>query len=238
MWDKVYYFIMIPMVYIAAATFILGLLSKFIIVLLSPKPAGTYAIFPKKRYRFIGAVGEALFVPTAFRKDMRFWLMIIAFHVAFFLLFIGHLELIREFAIFQIITHHVFLGGGIVGIVLIATVLYFLFRRLKSPWREISVPEDYIILLLLFLTFIFGSHMSLASRYGIAGFDIPVDAYREYLSSLFTKNPTISQGILASPHYVLVVLHVFFANLFLMLFPFSKMIHSVFIFTAQLIKRK
>lgn len=238
MWDKVYYFIMIPMVYLAAATFVLGLLGKFIIVLLSPKPAGTYAVFPKNGSRFIGAVGEAIFVPTAFRKDKLFWLMIIAFHAAFFLLFVGHLELIREFKILQIIPHHVFLGAGIVGLVLIVTVLYFLFRRFKSPWREISVPEDYLLLILLFLTFIFGSHMSLASRYGIAGFDIPVESYRQYLSSLFTATPYISQGILASPHYVLVVLHVFFANLFLMLFPFSKMIHSAFIFAAQLIKRK
>lgn len=238
MWDNVYYFIMIPMVYIAAATFVLGLVFKFTLVMLSPKPKGTYAVFPKKRFRLLGAIAEALFVPTAFRKSKIFWLAIIAFHVAFFLLFLGHLELIREFRFLQIIPHYVFLGGGAVGIVLIITVLYFLFRRFKSPWREISVPEDYLILILLFLTFIFGSHMSLASRYGIAGFDIPVESYRQYLSSLFTAHPFVSQGIMASPHYVLVALHIFFANLFLMLFPFSKMVHSVFIFTAQLIKRK
>ncbi len=238
MWDKIYFFIMVPMVYIAAAVFVMGLLLKFIIILASKKPKGTYAVFPKPKFAFPGAVAESFLVPTAFKKNKLFWLMIIAFHAAFFLLFIGHIELIREFAIIQIIPHQVFLGAGFVGITLIISVLYFLFRRFKSPWREISVPEDYIILLLLFLTFIFGSHMSLASRYGIAGFDIPVDAYREYLSSLFTKTPHVSQGILASPHYVLVVLHVFFANLFLMLFPFSKMIHSAFIFAAQLIKRK
>lgn len=238
MWDTIYYFIMIPMVYIATATFIFGLAAKFAIVLLSKKPVGTYSVFPKSRFHIAGAIGESLLIPTAFRKDKLFWLMIIAFHAAFFLLFIGHLELIREFKFLQIIPHHIFLGAGIVGIVLTISVLYFLFRRFKSPWREISVPEDYLILILLFLTFIFGSHMSLASRYGIAGFDIPVESYRQYLSSLFTTTPSVSQGILASPHYVLVVLHVFFANLFLMLFPFSKMVHSVFIFAAQIIKRK
>ncbi|MCX7678625.1 MAG: respiratory nitrate reductase subunit gamma [Spirochaetes bacterium] len=238
MWDKIYYLIMIPMVYIAFATFIGGLIIKFIIVFRSKKLTGSYAIYPKSKYPLAAAIGESVIVPTAFKKQKLFWLMIIAFHIAFFLLFIGHLELIREFKILQIIPHDVFLGGGIVGIVLIVSVLYFLFRRFKSPWREISVPEDYVLLILLFLTFIFGSHMSLASRYGIAGFDISVEAYRQYLSSLFTTSPAISQGILASPHYVLVVLHIFFANLFLMVFPFSKMIHSVFIFIAQFIKRK
>ena len=238
MWDSVYYFVMVPMVYIAFATLIGGTIFKIVLIFMSPKIKGTLAVFPRGSVPKLCAIKDAFFVPSAFRKDRIFWGFIIAFHAAFLLLVIGHLELIREFAIIQIIPHEVFLGAGWVGIVLIVTTLYFLFRRFKSPWREISVPEDFYILLLLFLTFIFGSHMTLASRYGIAGFDISVTAYREYLTSLFLLNPKISQGILASPHYVIVVLHIFFANLFMILFPFSKMIHSVFTFSAQFIKRK
>ncbi len=238
MWDSIYYFVMVPMVYIAFGTLFGGILFKFIVVLRSPKIKGTLAVFPRGPVPKLGALRDSFFIPDAFRKDKVFWFFIIAFHAAFLLLIIGHLELVREFALFQIIPHYVFLGAGWVGVVLIASTLYFLFRRFKSPWREISVPEDYIILLLLFLAFIFGSHMNLASRYGIAGFDIPVQSYREYLSSFFTSTPHVSRGIIASPHYVIVVLHVFFANLFLMLFPFSKMVHSVFMFAAQFIKRK
>jgi len=226
------------MVYIAFATLVFGIIFKFTVIFLSPKYKGILPIFPKESAPALCAVKDAFFVPVAFMKDKALWFFILAFHGAFLLLIIGHLELIREFSFIQVIPHDIFLGAGWVGVVLVVSTLYFLFRRFKHPWREISVPEDYIILLLLFLTFIFGSHMNLASRYGIAGFDIPVESYREYLSSLFTTSPRVSPGIIASPHYVIVVLHVFFANLFLMLFPFSKMIHSVFTFAAQFIVRK
>ncbi len=238
MWDSIYYFIMVPMVYIAFVTLIAGTLFKLVLIFMSPTIKGTLAVFPRGSVPKLCALKDAFFVPIAFMKDRVLWFFIIAFHGAFLLLFIGHLELIRDFPIIQIIPHEVFLGAGWVGIILIVSTLYFLFRRFKSPWREISVPEDFFILLLLFLTFIFGSHMNLASRYGVAGFDISVNAYREYLTSLFLFKPVVSQGILASPHYVIVVLHVFFANLFLIMFPFSKMIHSVFTFSAQFIKRK
>jgi nitrate reductase gamma subunit len=83
-----------------------------------------------------------------------------------------------------------------------------------------------------------GSHMHLAARYGVASFDIPVADYRSYISSLINLKPALPAGITGSPHYVIIMLHIFFANLFIMIFPFSKMIHSVFIFFTQNIKRK
>ena len=122
--------------------------------------------------------------------------------------------------------------------VLIVTTVYFLLRRFNSPVRGISIPEDYVLLILLFLTIIFGSHMNLASRYAETGFDITVNDFRIYLSSLAAFKPAVPEEISDSPHYVLMVLHIFFANLFLILFPFSKMIHSVFIFFALHLKRK
>ena len=100
----------------------------------------------------LGVIKDAFAVPTAFNKTKVFWFFIVVYHVAFVLLFIGHLELIREFKVLQIIPHRVFLGAGWVGIALIVSVLYFLFRRFRSPHNAISVPEDYLLLILLFLT--------------------------------------------------------------------------------------
>ncbi len=239
MWDKIYYFVMVPMVYAAFAILILGIIFKFVLYLVSPGIKGTRATFPKRLPRMIGVLTDAFAVPTAFRKARVFWFFIIAFHVSFLLLFIGHLELIRNFKILQVIPHEVFLGAGWVGITIIVAVLFFLFRRFTPPSRIISVPEDYILLLLLFLASIFGSHMHLAARYGIAGFDIPLDeGYRAYLGSMAAFKPELPATITSSPHYVIVMLHIFFANLFLMIFPFSKMIHSVFIFFSFNLKRK
>lgn len=240
MWSKIFYIVMIPMVYAAFAVLIGGLLFKLAVVLFSKKFKGSLAAYPKRMPRPIGVPAEALGVPVAWRKDKVLWIFIMAYHIAFALLFIGHLELIREFKVLQVIPHQVFLGAGAVGIVLIITVLYFLFRRFKSPWREISVPEDYLLLILLFLTMFIGSHLHLSARFYAGGgaFDIPVEAYREYLSSLVAFNPVVPPGIADSPHYVLVALHIFLANLVLMMIPFSKVIHMVFTFLSLNLKRK
>jgi nitrate reductase gamma subunit len=240
MWNSIFYFVMVPMVYAAFAVLIGGLIFKLAVVLFSKKFRGSLATYPKRAPRPLGVAGEALAVPVAWRKDKIFWVFIIAYHIAFILLFIGHLELIREFKILQIIPHQVFLGAGWVGIVLMVTVLYFLLRRFRSPWREISVPEDFIILILLFLTMIIGSHLHLSARLYAGGgaFDIPVEAYREYLSSIIAFSPVVPKGIEDSPHYVLVALHIFLANLVLMLIPFSKVVHMVFAFLSLNLKRK
>jgi nitrate reductase gamma subunit len=240
MWSKIFYFAMVPMVYAAFAVLIGGLLFKLAVVFFSKKFPGSLATYPKRLPRPIGVAAEAFAVPAAWKKDKVFWIFIIAYHVAFVLLFIGHLELIREFRALQIIPHDVFLGAGSVGIVLIITVLYFLFRRFRSPWREISVPEDFLILILLFLTMFIGSHLHLSARLYAGGgaFDIPVEAYREYLSSLVAFKPVVPSGIADSPHYVLVALHIFLANLVLMLIPFSKVVHMAFAFLSLNLRRK
>jgi len=229
---------MVHMVYIAITVFFLGLAYKLMIALLSTSVSGTMGTFPRSTPRPVGIAIDAFLAPAVFRADKKFWFIIILFHVAFFLLLIGHVELIREFASLQFIPHEVMLGGGIVGLVLIASTLYFLFRRFHSPFREISNMEDYVFLILLFLTMVIGSHLHLAARYGVAGFDIPLDDYRVYLSSILSLAPVIPDGIAGSPHYVLVALHIFLANLVLIFFPFTKMVHSIFAFAAHNIARR
>ncbi len=236
--DSIFYFVMVPMVYIAVAVLISGLLFKLLRAAFSPGIKGTLGAYPRTLPRPAGVIKDSLLVPSAFLKDKIFWLFIVIFHFAFLLLIIGHIELIRDLNIIQIIPHEIFFGAGWVGAVLIISTLYFLFRRFRSPYNEISVPEDYILLILLFLSMIFGSHMHLAARYGIAGFDIPVADYRSYIYSLIILRPELPGGITGSPHYVIIMLHILFANIFMMIFPFSKMIHSVFIFITQNIKRK
>lgn len=238
MWNKVYYFVMVYMVYAALIVLIGGILYKIATVMMLNRFRGSLATYPKNLPRAVAVPAEALFVPTAWRRSRVFWFFIIAFHIALTLLFIGHLELISSFRVIQIIPHQVFLGAGIVGIAFIITVLYFLFRRFRSPWREISVPGDFILLLLLFLTSIIGSHLHIGERYGMAQFGAGADLYREYFASLLAFKPAIPEGLSGSPHYVLVALHVFLANIVLMMIPFSKMVHMLFAFLSLNLKRK
>ena len=147
------------------------------------------------------------------------------FHICFFFLIIGHIELIAKIDAFQVIAHEIFLGKGLIGLILAIALLFFLFRRFVSPNRDLSVPEDYYLLILLFLTVIFGSEMDWARRWYDYS-EMTVQDYRAYLFSLLILKPVLPGAITGSGHSFMLVLHVFFANLFLIFFPFSKIMHA------------
>ena len=223
--QTVYYVILVPMVYIAFAIFLLGSIIRLVNLLREPKHPTTLQIFPEKRPRWLWALHDTFLLPTVRRHNPLLWAFLMLFHISFLLLIIGHLELIGDFRIFQIIEHEVFLGKGFLGLILSVSLLFFLFRRFLSPNRELSVPEDYYLLILLFLTVLFGSQMDWARNWYEYG-DISVEDYREYLSSLLYLKPYLSANLTLSGHSFMLVLHVFFANLFLIFFPFSKIMHS------------
>ncbi len=221
----VYFIILIPMVYIAFAVFFVGIVVRLVKIFREPKNPTTLQIYPEKRHRWAWALYDTFLLPTVRKHNPAFWVFLILFHICFLLLIIGHLEVIREFKIFQIIPHEVFLGRGFVGLILSVCALFFLFRRFASPIRELSVPEDYYLLILLFLTVFFGSQMDWARRWYEYG-NLSVEDYRAYLSSLVYLRPELSPELTESGHSFMLVLHVFFANLFLMFFPFSQLMHS------------
>ncbi len=231
-----YYLILIPMVYVAFAVFFVGTGIRLVKMFREPKHPATLQIFPEKRPQWFWALYDTFLLPTVRRHNPVLWVFLLMFHISFLLLIIGHLELIDEFRIFQVIEHEVFLGGGFIGLILSVALLFFLVRRFVSPNRELSVPEDYYLLILLFLTMLFGSEMDWARRWYEYG-EISVDDYREYLSSLLYLRPELPLSVTASGHSFMLVLHVFFANLFLIFFPFSKVMHSFFSLPMNKLRR-
>lgn len=223
--EIVYYIILIPMVYVAFAVFFVGTGIRLVKLFREPRNPTTLQIFPDKRPRWVWALHDTFLLPTVRRHNPIFWVFLMLFHISFLLLIIGHLELLDDFRIFQIVQHEVFLGKGFVGLILSISLLFFLFRRFVSPNRDLSVPEDYYLLILLFLTVFFGSQMDWARRWYDYG-NLSVVEYREYLSSLLYLKPHLSSDLTSSGHSFMLVLHVFFANLFLMFFPFSQVMHS------------
>ena len=221
----VYYIILIPMVYVAFAVFFVGTGIRLVKLFREPRNPTTLQIFPDKQPRWVWALHDTFLLPTVRRHNPIFWVFLMLFHISFLLLIIGHLELLDDFRIFQIVQHEVFLGKGFVGLILSISLLFFLFRRFVSPNRDLSVPEDYYLLILLFLTVFFGSQMDWARRWYDYG-NLSVVEYREYLSSLLYLKPHLSSDLTSSGHSFMLVLHVFFANLFLMFFPFSQVMHS------------
>jgi len=216
--------------------FVLGVVVKIVKLLQAPPHPTTLQIYPERRPRWLWALHDAFLLPTVRRHNPILWVFLMLFHIALLLLFLGHLELVREFKVFQIIEHEVFLGRGFVGLVLCIALIYFLFRRFVSPNREMSVPEDYYLLILLFLTVLFGCQMDWARTwYEYDG--LTVDDYRTYLSSLLVLKPELPPGVTFSGHSFMLILHVFFANLFFMFFPFSKIMHLFFTIPMNKLRR-
>ena len=91
-------------------------------------------------------------------------------------------------------------------------------------------------LILLFLTVIFGSQLDWSRAWFGYG-EMAVDEYRDYLSSLLYLRPELSEDITLPGHSFMLVLHVFFANLFLIFFPFSKIMHSFFSMAMNKLRR-
>jgi nitrate reductase gamma subunit len=223
--QTLYYLILVPMVYVAFAVFLVGTVSRLIGIAGLPVYAPTLQVFPKKGSGWVLALYDSFTLPTVRKHNPLLWVFLTLFHICFFLLIIGHIELIARIDVFQVIAHEIFPGKGFIGLILAIALLFFLFRRFVSPNRDLSVPEDYYLLILLFLTVIFGSEMDWARRwYGYS--EITVQDYRAYLFSLLILKPALPVAITGSGHSFMLVLHVFFANLFLIFFPFSKIMHA------------
>lgn len=223
--ETLYYIILVPMVYLAFAIFFIGTTVRLIKIFREPKHPTTLQIYPHKKPGWLLALYDTFLFPTVRRHKPTLWVFLMLFHVALLLLIIGHLEVFGDFPIFQIIPHEIFLGKGLVGLVAAIALLYFLFRRMLSPVRELSVPEDYYLLILLFLIVLFGSQMDWARRWYDYG-ELTVEDYQVYLSSLWHFRPELPEAVMFSGHSFMLVLHIFFANLFLMFFPFSQSMHS------------
>jgi nitrate reductase gamma subunit len=231
-----YFIVLVPMVYLSFAVLILGTIFRIIKISREPPNPIKLQVYPERRPSWLWAIYDTFLFPTALRHKPLLWVFLMLFHIAFALLIIGHLELIRSFAVFQIIPHDPFLGYGFIGLTLSLCLLFFLFRRFSSPVKELSVPEDYYLLILLFLAVIFGNELDWARRW--YGFDsITVDDYRRYLISLVTFKPIVPNALTASGHSFMLVLHIFFSNLFMIFFPFSQAMHSFLSLPMNKLKR-
>lgn len=237
--DRFCYFVMVPMVYGAIAILLAGTLLRLIRMRLAPNPrAISLRVFPEKRSKVLAVLGDIFLFPNLTRKkDAAYWVFFGLFHTSLLLLLLGHLELIADIKGLQLVKHRIFLGNGFVGLLFGISLLFFLFRRFRSPYRELSIPEDFFIILGLLSIGFFGSHLNLAALYSRHGFDIPLEAYRHYLGSIIRLSPTVPTEISESPHQVILVGHIFLANLFFIYFPFSKLMHAILAFFSNAVKR-
>jgi nitrate reductase gamma subunit len=227
------------MVYVAGVVFLAGTIWQAVRIGRGLRYSLDKAVGPVREPRLLGALSDTFFFPQLLKTHPVHWVVLIVFHFAVLLLLLGHLELIGEIGVLQVVPHRVFLGGGVIGVFLFGVALFFLFRRFHAPLTAISEPASYYTLIVFLLAILFGSQLHLA-RSLFAYSTIEVDDYRDYLVGMLTLRPTLPEIFTDDVvgHTFLLVLHVFFANLVLMLFPTTRAMHALLAFPLARLRRR
>ena len=227
------------MVYAAITIFILGMVYRVYQWLGAPKARLRTGVFPKPdkgAARWGQVAVDSLTFPQALKADRTVWTFTILFHFGLLGAFVGHLRLFHEFTPLlnllgaEGMNEFALWSGGVMGILLIVALSYYLLRRLTFPYKEISVPEDFILLFLLILVVVMGDHMRFIGKIHAAD-------YRIYFQSLLAFNPAFPKVLADSSTKWALVSHVLFANLLFIYFPFSKLVHVIATFPANLVRR-
>lgn len=233
----VYYFIMVPMVYLAILALVVGVVWKIIVILRSPAQAYPLTLYPAARSRVLAAFRDAFGMRQVRQHTPFFWVFLVIFHVAFLLLILAHIDIIPALRVLPAASKHM-LGAGSVGVALTVSVGYFTLRRFRSPVREISTPGDYLLLLLLLFTFLLGDMISWSNSWGAHGFVMTKKDFALYFDGLARFTFADPRAVLHGSHYHFVVLHVLLANVFFMVLPFTKIVHTFFTIPINLLRRK
>jgi nitrate reductase gamma subunit len=234
--DSLSFIIAGVMVYVAVAVFLSGSIYRIVKYFRTPKSPVRQGMFPRPG----GPVGRALklgkdsfIFPQVLDTDRWMWLFVIGMHLAGIGLFVGHLRLLFEFtplynAVGPVAMENMAAWvGGAIGIALFIAFTYFLLRRFKSPYRELSVPEDYLLLLLILMLVLLGDHLRFTKPFELS-------SYRDYMESLMRFRPHFDNLISASASKWVLVGHILTANLLLIYFPFSKLVHAIGGFAGNL----
>ncbi len=224
--DRIEYFILVPMVYIAFAFSLAAAIAVVARAFRRPPPY-QLAIYPTGRRPFLGALRDAFGMGTVRKRAPLFWAFLAVFHVGLVLLFLGHLDILPGVDILPPESRHM-LGAGLVGVMVTVPAFYFLGRRFGGLRRQVSVPSDYLLLLLLIFLFLLGDLMSWGNSWTRSGFVMTKADFALYFQGLARFTFADPRKVLHGSHYHFVALHVLAANLFVMILPFSKIVHAFF----------
>jgi len=225
--NTINYVIMVPMVYLAVAVFVIGVCARMLSIWRAPRHRAPLRLYPVSRAPGLRALWDTFAMPQVRKHDPRFWFWLILYHLAFLVLILGHLDLLPGINLMPADSPHM-LGWGAAGVVVTIALFCFLIRRFRPPVRDISTLGDYLLLMLLLFLCLTGDIISWSNSWNQddGGFVLGKEEFGAYLQSLLGFSFEDPLEILEHSHYVVLVIHVFLANLFLMVFPFTKLTHT------------
>jgi len=233
--DWVEYFIAVPMVYIAIGFCLVAIVVRMIKVSRSPAPF-QLAIYPAADRPILAALGDAFGMKQIRKRKPVFWFFLMVFHIGLILLVLGHLDILPQINIVPPESRDM-LGAGAVGLMVTIPAFYFLLRRFRGMDRQISVPSDYLLLLLVIFLFLLGDLMSWGNSWTANGFVMTKADFASYFDGLARFTFADPREVLHGSHYHFVVLHVLLANLFFIILPFTKIAHAFFSVPLNVVRR-
>jgi len=221
------------LVYVAVAVFIGGMIYQITGWFRAPKSSVRLGLFPRpktKTGRFFKVLKDSFIFPQSYSVDKATWIFAIVFHGSLLAILLAHFRLVHEFTpLANLLGMEGMdtlsaLGGKTLGIIIIFPVLFYLFRRFLTPHKDLSV----LILILIFII-AFGDHLRFFADFHVAD-------YREYVQSLLVFKPFYPEAIANSDSKIVLSLHVLSVNIFVIYFPFSKLMHIIGTFAANKVR--
>ncbi len=235
--DRIDYVIMVPLLYASVLFLLGGILWRIVTIMRAPAPSYRPLLYPASPRPVLAALGD-VFGMTPVRKHRPvFWVLLMVFHAALLLLILGHLDILPTINLVPASSRHM-LGAGGVGVAVTLPVAYFFLRRLRSPNREISVPADFVLLMLLLFLLLFGDLMSWGNSWSPNGFVMTKKDFSLYFQGLARFTFADPRAVLPGSHYHFAVIHVLLAEALFVVLPFSKVMHTFFAIPITLLKRR
>jgi nitrate reductase gamma subunit len=235
--DKVEYGVLVPMVYLALAFCLVMIIVRIVKIFRAPAQPFSLRLFPSAKKPGLSALSDTFTMPQIRQHKPLFWGFLMLFHVSFLLLILGHLDILPQISLVPESSRHM-LGAGLVGVGVTLPLFYFMFRRFRSPVREISVPADFLLLILVLFLCLFGDLMSWGNSWTASGFVMTKADFSKYFYILTSFSFADPRMVLPGSHYHFIVIHVLLANLFFIVLPFSKIVHAFFAMPINLLRRK
>jgi nitrate reductase gamma subunit len=227
------FFITVIMPYFALFVFINGLLYRILKWVNTPKASGHFTVYISDGggNSTLNIFQDIIWFPRMLKEEKLLWSASWIFHLSLFLTALSHYKVFQPYSYiidsfspgaFDLISN--FLDAG-ASILMVGSLIVLIGRRFLGFLRQLSEPEDYLVLILILIIAITGY----MTRYSTS---VNLLSLRRYFVSLVNLSPS---NLPTDPYFLV---HYAFVMIFMIYFPLGKMTHMIgSILTSRLVRR-
>jgi len=223
--------------YTTVVVFFGGIIYKIISWMRTPKPTAALTIYPTREGAKMASsmTADQIVFPSLFSRKIL-WVFGVMLHLALLGIVVGHVRIFGEPQFFWNLIRldadgvdlFAYIIGGAVGIAFLISLIVLLVRRFYGTMKKVSVPIDFLFLILLIAIAISGDVMRFFMHIDMA-------EIQTFFASLVRFSPDITSTVQQSAFIV----HNVLTEVLIMYIPFSKLVHIIGSFiTNYIVKRE